>query len=76
MLLEMERYKPSSLPAALVPGGLALTLAQDFREARAWFAQHKRDPFLWLVIWTADACYNHTLVGRLGVPNLGCHTSY
>jgi hypothetical protein len=27
-----------------------LTLAQEFREARAWFAQHKRDPFLWLVI--------------------------
>jgi hypothetical protein len=27
-----------------------LTFAQEFREARAWFAQHKRDPFLWLVI--------------------------
>jgi hypothetical protein len=27
-----------------------LTLAEDFREARNWFAQHKRDPFLWLVI--------------------------
>jgi hypothetical protein len=27
-----------------------LTLAQEFREARAWFTQHKRDPFLWLVI--------------------------
>ena len=27
-----------------------MTLAQDFREARDWFAQHKRDPFLWLVI--------------------------
>ena len=27
-----------------------MTLAQEFREARAWFAQHKRDPFLWLVI--------------------------
>jgi len=27
-----------------------LILAQDFREARDWFAQHKRDPFLWLVI--------------------------
>jgi len=25
-----------------------LTLAQDFRKARDWFAQHKRDPFLWL----------------------------
>jgi hypothetical protein len=27
-----------------------LTPAQEFREARDWFAQHKRDPFLWLVI--------------------------
>jgi hypothetical protein len=27
-----------------------LTLAQDFRDARDWFAQHKHDPFLWLVI--------------------------
>jgi hypothetical protein len=27
-----------------------LPLVQDFREARDWFAQHKRDPFLWLVI--------------------------
>jgi len=27
-----------------------MTLAQDFREARDWFFQHKRDPFLWLVI--------------------------
>jgi hypothetical protein len=31
-------------------GHLTLTLVQEFREARAWFAQHKRDPFLWLVI--------------------------
>ena len=29
---------------------LTLTLAQDFREARDWFFQHKRDPFLWLII--------------------------
>jgi hypothetical protein len=34
----------------LANGGLTLTLAQDFREARDWFVQHKRDPFLWLVI--------------------------
>ena len=27
-----------------------MTFAQELREARAWFAQHKRDPFLWLVI--------------------------
>jgi len=27
-----------------------LTLAQDFRETKDWFAQHKRDPFLWLII--------------------------
>jgi hypothetical protein len=27
-----------------------LTLAQDFREATNWFFQHKRDPFLWLII--------------------------
>jgi hypothetical protein len=31
-------------------GGPTLTFAQDFTEARNWFAQHKRDPFLWLVI--------------------------
>ena len=29
---------------------MTLTLAQEFKGARAWFAQHKRDPFLWLVI--------------------------
>ena len=40
---------PSSLPG-LGPEELTLTLAQEFREARAWFTQHKRDPFLWLVI--------------------------
>ena len=27
-----------------------MTFAQEIREARVWFAQHKRDPFLWLVI--------------------------
>ena len=27
-----------------------MTPAQDFREARDWFLQHKRDPFLWLII--------------------------
>jgi len=27
-----------------------LTLAQDFRDALDWFFQHKRDPFLWLII--------------------------
>ena len=37
------------LPAAVVPEDLTLILAQELREARAWFAQHKRDPFLWLV---------------------------
>ena len=34
----------------LSPEDLTLTLAQEFRGARTWFAQHKRDPFLWLVI--------------------------
>jgi hypothetical protein len=29
---------------------LTLTLAQDYREARDWFVQHRHDPFLWLVI--------------------------
>jgi hypothetical protein len=24
--------------------------AQEFRETRDWFLQHKRDPFLWLII--------------------------
>jgi hypothetical protein len=27
-----------------------LTPAQEFREARDWLVQHKRDPFLWLII--------------------------
>jgi hypothetical protein len=27
-----------------------LTPNQEFREARDWLAQHKRDPFLWLII--------------------------
>ena len=27
-----------------------MTPAQEFREARDWLAQHKRDPFLWLII--------------------------
>jgi hypothetical protein len=29
---------------------MRLEVAQDFREAKDWLAQHKRDPFLWLVI--------------------------
>jgi hypothetical protein len=29
---------------------LTLTPAQEFREARDWLKQHKRDPFLWLII--------------------------
>jgi hypothetical protein len=29
---------------------LTLTPAQEFREARDWLKQHKRDSFLWLVI--------------------------
>jgi len=27
-----------------------LPFAQDFMEARDWLVQHKRDPFLWLII--------------------------
>jgi hypothetical protein len=27
-----------------------LTLAQEFRETKNWLVEHKRDPFLWLVI--------------------------
>jgi len=27
-----------------------LTPAQEFRETRDWLAQHKRDPFLWIII--------------------------
>ena len=41
---------PRRFPPPWSGGHLTLTLAQEFREARAWFAQHKRDPFLWLVI--------------------------
>jgi len=29
---------------------LTLTPAQEFREARDWLKQHKRDPFFWLII--------------------------
>jgi hypothetical protein len=39
-----------SLRERTVKRGPTLTLAQDFREARDWFLQHKRDPFLWLII--------------------------
>jgi hypothetical protein len=27
-----------------------LTPAQEFREARDWLAQHRRDPYLWLIL--------------------------
>ena len=27
-----------------------MTPAQEFRETRDWLAQHKRDPFLWIII--------------------------
>jgi hypothetical protein len=43
-------YWPPAASRRRGPEDLTLTLAQEFREARAWFAQHKRDPFLWLVI--------------------------
>jgi hypothetical protein len=29
---------------------MRLELAQELRETKDWLAQHKRDPFLWLVI--------------------------
>lgn len=29
---------------------MSLEIAQDLKEAKDWLAQHKRDPFLWLVI--------------------------
>jgi hypothetical protein len=35
---------------AFVGEDLTLTPAQEFRETRDWLAQHKRDPFLWLII--------------------------
>ena len=35
---------------AFIGEELTLTPAQEFRETRDWLAQHKRDPFLWLII--------------------------
>src|SRR5262245_50821757 len=57
----IQRYRCSKGPQEWVAFGakigdrhiaedLTLTPAQEFREARDWLKQHKRDPFLWLVI--------------------------
>src|SRR6516225_2147817 len=49
---------------------MTLTLAQEFKEARAWFAQHKRDP-----PWTVDV-FCDQYVGLVCIPALGSDTSY
>jgi hypothetical protein len=47
---------------------MRLELAQEFREAKDWLAQHKRDPFLWLVILGPLALAAATLWGAVVFP--------
>jgi hypothetical protein len=49
---------------------MRLELAQDLREAKDWLAQHKRDPFLWLVILGPLALATITLWGVVVFPPL------
>jgi hypothetical protein len=48
-----------------------MTLAQDFREARDWFLQHKRDPFLWLIILGPLTFFAINMWGLLVFPPSG-----
>ena len=45
-----------------------MTPAQEFREARDWLAQHRRDPFLWLIFLMTLAMFtfNFGAVAVLG----------
>jgi hypothetical protein len=47
-----------------------MTLAQDFREARDWFLQHKRDPFLWLIILGPLTFFAINMWGLLVFPRV------
>jgi hypothetical protein len=42
---------------------LILTPAQEFREARDWLAQHRRDPYLWLIFLMTFAMFTFNFVG-------------
>jgi len=44
---------------------MSLEFARDLREAKDWLAQHKRDPFLWLVILGPLALAAITLWGAV-----------
>jgi len=50
---------------------MTLTLAQEFKEARAWFGQHKRDPFLWLIILGPLTLFAINMWGMLVFPPTG-----
>ena len=45
-----------------------MTPAQEFREVRDWLAQHKRDPFLWLIILMTLAFATLTFGGDVIFP--------
>jgi hypothetical protein len=47
---------------------MSLEFARDLREAKDWLAQHKRDPFLWLVILGPLALAAITLWGAVVFP--------
>jgi hypothetical protein len=47
---------------------MRLEVAQDFREAKDWLAEHKGDPFLWLVILGPLALAAITLWGVVVFP--------
>jgi hypothetical protein len=42
-----------------------LTPAQEFREARDWLAQHKRDPFLWIIVLMTLTMFTHNFGGNV-----------
>jgi hypothetical protein len=48
-----------------------LTLAQDFREARDWFLQHKGDPILWIIILGPLTFFAINMWGWLVFPPSG-----
>jgi hypothetical protein len=49
---------------------MRLELAQELRETKYWLAQHKRDPFLWLMILGPLALAAITLSGVVVFPPL------
>ena len=46
-----------------------MTPAQEFRETRDWLAQHKRDPFLWLIILMPLTLFVITSGGSIVLPS-------